>query len=98
MHLVAFGKIQINISHKVIILGTIMLIISTNVNINHTCCHSVLSFFFYFMKLRSLEILLSVLFSRQVGLPDLLKHLKPVERCLVFTGDTFFPVCGENRS
>lgn len=46
MHLVAFGKIQINISHKVIILGTIMLIISTNVNINHTCCHSVLSFFF----------------------------------------------------
>lgn len=40
MHLVASGKICINISHKVIILDTIMLIISINININHICCYS----------------------------------------------------------
>lgn len=68
------------------VLNTIMLIISINVNFNHICCH----IFPHFLKLRSSEILLPVPFCRQEGLPDLLKHLKPVERCLVFTSD-FFP-------
>lgn len=95
MHLVASGKICINISHKVIILDTIMLIIS--IKINHICCYSVVVIFPHFMKLKSSEILLSVPFRRQVGLPDLHKHLKSVERYLVFIGEFFFPVCSENR-
>lgn len=45
MHLVAFGKTCINVSHKVIILGTIRFIISVNVNINHICCRSVFGIF-----------------------------------------------------
>lgn len=93
--LVAFVKICIRISHKVIILNTI--IISNNVSIQHICCCSVVVIFPHFMELRSSEFLLPVPFSRQVGLPDLLKHLKPVERCFVFTSGFFFPVCSENR-